>query len=75
MEILVIAAVLIIDQWSKAVVQFSTSLPIEVIPNYFYITYLKNEGAAWSMLAGKTVLLELIAFVAIGILLYGLLHI
>ena len=40
MEILVIAAVLIIDQWSKAVVQFSTSLPIEVIPNYFYITYL-----------------------------------
>ena len=75
MEILVIAAVLIIDQWSKAVVQFSTSLPIEVIPNYFYITYLKNEGAAWSMLAGKTVLLELIAFVAIGILLYGLLQV
>lgn len=74
MEIVVIAVLLVIDQWSKAAVQFSSSLPLTVIPDYFYITYLKNEGAAWSMLTGKTVLLELIAFAAIGILLYGMLE-
>jgi signal peptidase II len=68
-----IAIVLAVDQWSKYWVDHNLSQPIEVIHDYFYITYLENDGAAWNMLAGRTVLLELCAFAGIGIFLYLLL--
>ena len=41
----------------------------EIIPNFFYITYVQNNGAAWSILKGNTILLSivsLVAFIAVG---------
>ncbi len=54
---------LIIDQVTKIIVKFNLILGkrIEIIRNFFYINYVENEGAAWSMFKGKTVLLVLIS--------------
>ena len=55
--LLVLVLSIIIDQWSKA---FFSNLwrenngDIEVIKDFFYITYTVNTGAAFSFLAGKT---------------------
>lgn len=37
----------------------------KVIDNFFYITYVKNEGAAWSILHGNRLLLIVISIVAL----------
>ena len=50
-RILWISVVLILDQVTKFCVQSSSSLPVTVIPGFFKIEYLKNTGAAWSMLS------------------------
>ncbi len=46
--------------------------PITVINNFFYVRHLENEGAAFSILQGKTVLLiimtSIVALVILGIL-------
>ena len=36
----------------------------KVIDNFFYITYLKNKGAAWSILEGNRFLLIIISVIA-----------
>ena len=68
MAMIVMIAWLIIDQATKIGVQKGLIEHMEVIPGYFYITYVKNDGAAWSILAGKTYLLILIAIVALIVL-------
>ena len=72
-RILWITIVLILDQVTKFCVQSSASLPVTVIPGFFQIEYLKNTGAAWSMLSSKTALLTLVSAVAIGVMLWYLL--
>lgn len=72
-RILWISIVLILDQVTKFCVQSSASLPVTVIPGFFQIEYLKNTGAAWSMLSSKTALLTLVSAVAIGVMLWYLL--
>lgn len=72
-RILWISVVLILDQVTKFCVQSSSSLPVTVIPGFFKIEYLKNTGAAWSMLSSKTALLTLVSAVAIGVMLWYLL--
>ena len=46
--------------------------PIIVINNFFYIRHLENEGAAFSILQGKTVLLvvmtSIVALIILGVL-------
>ena len=46
--------------------------PITVISNFFYVRHLENEGAAFSILQGKTVLLvimtSIVALVILGVL-------
>jgi len=46
--------------------------PITVINNFFYIRHLENEGAAFSILQGKTVLLvvmtSIVALIILGVL-------
>lgn len=46
--------------------------PITVINNFFYVRHLENEGAAFSILQGKTVLLvimtSIVALVILGVL-------
>lgn len=42
---------------------------IKIIDNFFYITYVKNPGAAWSILSGKKTFLILFSIVIIILLL------
>lgn len=39
---------------------------VEVIKDFFWITYTRNTGAGWSMLSGKTGILIIITIIAIG---------
>lgn len=41
---------------------------IKVIPNFFYLTYVKNDGAAFSMLSGSRIFLIVVAFLVLIIL-------
>lgn len=44
---------------------------IKIIDNFFYITYVKNTGAAWSILSGKQFFLILVSLVVIvGLIFY-----
>ena len=38
---------------------------VEVISNFFYITHVRNDGAAWSILAGNVWLFIVIAILAL----------
>ena len=70
MEYGIIAVILILDQITKAVIQNSAAVKAgtEVIPGFFYLNYVQNTGAAWSMLSGHQVFLCLIAAAAICVM-------
>ena len=73
MNILIMAAVLIADQITKYWIQTTVALHADtpVIPGFFYITYVKNDGAAWNILSGKQTFLSLLAAaVIVGALYY-----
>ena len=74
MELIIIFSVIILDQISKYWIQMNPSLHthIEIIPNFLYITYVKNTGAAWSMLSNQTVFLIIISIIETIILIYFL---
>lgn len=63
---------IIIDQIIKVIittnVEFAHS--INVINNFFRITYLQNTGAAWSILSGNRIFLIMITLIALGIIYY-----
>lgn len=62
--------VLLLDQASKFAIQ--RTLPLydfrEVIPNFFYLRHVLNEGAAWSILSGARWPLVAISAIALVIL-------
>ncbi len=66
-NIAVLLVVIFLDLFTKTMIQMNLSLhkSIEIIPNFFSITYAKNTGAAWSLFSGK--LIGLIVISAIGI--------
>ncbi len=70
MEILIIALVMILDQISKHWIEIHTELHghVEIIKDFFYITYTKNTGAAWSILTGQVSLLAVISVIEIIII-------
>ena len=73
MNILIMAAVLITDQITKYWIQAAVALHADtpVIPGFFYITYVKNDGAAWNILSGRQSFLSLLAAaVIVGALYY-----
>lgn len=74
MEACIIVICLILDQVTKYWVQTAKPMDVGVISRFFYLTYVKNTGAAWSMLSGQQVLLSVIAAAAIGAMLYFLLR-
>lgn len=72
-KIIILSIILfIIDQISKILVVklIDINHSIEVIKNFFYLTYTHNTGAAFSILTGQRIFLILIA-VAILIILFN----
>ena len=71
-HILMMAAVLLLDQLSKWGVQTSMQIDesFDVIPGRVRSTYLHDTGAAWSMLEGKMVFFYLISIVFLIGMLY-----
>ena len=64
--VIIIAAVILLDQISKYIIQNDISLyQVEIIPGFFDITYARNTGMAWSLLSGKQVFLSLVSAAAI----------
>lgn len=64
--------VFVLDQVTKAWIFHTLPLDtyyypdtIEVIPNFFYIVHIGNEGAAWGMFAGQGTWLATFAIVAL----------
>lgn len=59
--------IVLIDRIIKIIVENFLKLGVRnsVIKNFFYLTYVKNEGAAFSIFNGKTIFLILLSFVAL----------
>lgn len=57
--------VFLLDFLSKNFVinNFELLKSIELIPNFFYITYLQNTGAAWSMFRNGSLFIAIISFI------------
>lgn len=64
---------LVIDIVVKLIVKYNMEVyeSIKIIDNFFYITYVKNSGAAWSILSGKQIFLIIFSIIVIiGIIIY-----
>ena len=72
MMIFLIIVFLIIDIVSKLVVSnlMVVNDSIMVIKNFFYITYVKNTGAAWSIFSGETLGLIIVSLIIIAFIIY-----
>lgn len=68
--IIISIILLCIDQISKLLIVnlLTKTNSIAIIKNFFYLTYINNDGAAFSILVGKRVLLILIAVLVIVML-------
>ena len=71
----IITFLVCIDQFVKKVV--ITYIPLfeskEVIPDFFYLTNVRNTGAAWSIMEGEKITFIIITIVAIIVFLYFIL--
>jgi signal peptidase II len=73
LEIIVAVSVVVLDQITKALVRPALALheSVEIIPGFLDLTRVHNTGAAFGMLNAvdfpmKTVVLSLVAFIALG---------
>lgn len=66
-NILITMLIVVIDQISKELINIYLRLneSIKIINNFFYITNAHNEGAAWSILSGNTLILIIVTFISI----------
>ena len=64
--------VILVDFFSKYMVSklMTVNETINLIDNFFRITYVKNTGAAFSMFSNNTILVIIISVVVIGFLLF-----
>lgn len=73
MIIIIISIILLcIDQISKLLVVnlLTKTDSIAIIKNFFYLTYINNDGAAFSILVGKRIFLILVAIIIIIMLIH-----
>ena len=62
---LILLVIIAVDQISKFLIFNQTKDHVEVIKDFFYITKVKNEGAAWGMFSGKMWLFYIVSVVAL----------
>ena len=64
--------VLVFDQILKFIIRSKLVLneAINVIANFFNITYVENDGAAWNILSGNKIILILIALLVLFFIFY-----
>jgi signal peptidase II len=69
------AGVFLADQWLKRIVEGSMRLgeSVPIVPGVFHLTYIKNEGGAFGILAGQSLLLLVGSVVAVAAVLWMLL--
>lgn len=63
-----------IDQWIKHTVVATIALGAThtVLPGVFSLTYIRNDGAAWSMLAGQQWFFLIISVAALAVMIWFL---
>lgn len=74
MEIVIVAFVLAVDQFTKYIAA-KYLMPIGTLPiikNFFHLTYLENRGAAFGILQNKTLFFIIITIIVGGILIYSM---
>lgn len=71
--ILVALATLVLDQASKELVQrlMWEGESITIIPHVFHLTYIRNPGAAFGLLAHQTAFFIGVALVVVGVVVVG----
>lgn len=71
--IIISSIVLVLDQATKALVHGQMALyqSIEIIPNFFHLTYLRNTGAAFGFLAGSRSALRIVFFILVSAVAIG----
>ena len=71
MAVLLVIAILLIDQIIKILVKTGMELHESIrVTNWFYISFIENNGMAWGMQIGPKLLLSLFRVVAIAFLAY-----
>ena len=71
MAVLLVIAILLIDQIIKILVKTNMELHESIrVTNWFYISFIENNGMAWGMQLGPKLLLSLFRVVAIAFLSY-----
>ena len=65
-----VAILVALDQVVKYLIKTNLAVGEEhsIIPNVLSLTHLKNDGAAWSILAGNQLFLIIITIIALGVL-------
>mgnify|MGYP003300935414 CR=1 FL=1 len=60
----------LLDQLIKYIITIKVNLysSIKVIKNFFYITNVRNTGAAFSILTNHTIILIILSFILIGVI-------
>jgi signal peptidase II len=69
---LIIILILFLDQITKYFISSSLSLGggVEVFKNFFYITYIHNDGAAFGIMSGSKIPLIFFSLIVIGFISY-----
>ena len=69
-----IIVIFLIDLLSKHIVMKSISLneSIDIIKNFFRLTYTHNDGAAFGIFGGKTIFILIVSFFVLSYLLFEL---
>lgn len=72
--VIMIFLVFSIDQISKLIISNSINLngSVEIIKNFFSLTYVKNKGAAFGMFSSYTIIISLISVLILIYLLFEL---